>query len=94
MKINKSYISNKIASDASIIKSDGKLILDFFLSIIIDNLKYKKIKLSGFGSFENKKTKERLGRNPKTKESYVIKSYNKTYFKASKIVREVINWKI
>jgi nucleoid DNA-binding protein len=91
MKINKSYISNKIASDASIIKSDGKLILDFFLSIIIDNLKYKKIKLSGFGSFENKKTKERLGRNPKTKESYVIKSYNKTYFKASKIVREVIN---
>jgi nucleoid DNA-binding protein len=91
MNINKSDISNKIASDVSISKSDSKLILDFFLSVIRDNLKYKKIKLGGFGSFENKETKERLGRNPKTKESYVIKSYNKTYFNASKIVRKVIN---
>ena len=43
--------------------------------------KLNKVKLSGFGTFSFKKTPNRIGRNPKTGNSYIIPALNKINFK-------------
>ena len=48
-------------------------------------------KLSSFGSFSFKNTPKRLGRNPKTKDSYIIPEINKLNFKPSNKIKEKIN---
>ena len=69
------------------------LIDEFFLLIITNLIKEKKVKFSKFGTFSVKKKKQRIGRNPKTKESKIIKSRNVVLFKASKEFKEFISSK-
>ena len=56
------------------------LVDEFFLSIRSTLRSQKNIKLSGFGTFETFRTKERLGRNPKSMENFKIPSQNKVRF--------------
>jgi nucleoid DNA-binding protein len=51
----------------------------------------KKVKSPGFGSFEIKHTKPRIGRNPKTKEEFPIPSLKKVKFSLSKKAKQLIN---
>ncbi len=88
---NKNYISREISSSTKLSIDVSKKILESFLNIIKKNAKSKKIKLSHFGSFEFKITPKRIGRNPKTKESYIIPSMNKLNFKASNKIKKLIN---
>ena len=68
------------------------LIEDFFL-VLADNIKNeKKIKISNFGTFLVRKKKERIGRNPKTKEEKIISSRQVILFKPSKEFKDVINF--
>ena len=49
---------------------------------IIDNLKkYKKIKISNFGTFSIRSKRSRFGRNPKTKEKKIISERKVVLFK-------------
>ena len=67
------------------------LIEDFFL-IIIDNLiKYKKVKIAKFGTFSLRTKSSRIGRNPITKESKIISKRNVILFKPSKELKSNIN---
>ena len=67
------------------------LIEDFFLSII-DNLnKNKKVKISNFGTFTLREKNNRIGRNPKTKEEKIISKRNVVLFKPSKDFKTFIN---
>ena len=69
------------------------LIDDFFL-LIMDNLeKEKKLKISNFGTFSIREKKSRVGRNPKTKEKKIISERNVVLFKASNDFKEFINQK-
>ena len=88
---NKNYISRKIALNSRLSMKESKNFLDFFISIIKDNAKSRKIKLSRFGTFEYKKTPKRMGRNPKTIESYIIPIMKKLNFKASNKLKNFIN---
>ena len=88
---NKKYISKEISSSTKLSIDVSKKILESFLNIIKKNAKSKKIKLSHFGSFDFKNTPKRIGRNPKTKESYIIPSMNKLNFKASNKIKKLIN---
>ena len=63
-------------------------IFEIILKNIIDN---KKVKIAKFGSFSLRKKKQRLGRNPKTKESKIISERNVIIFKASKDFKKYIN---
>ena len=69
------------------------LIDELFSSIIVNLKNEKKLKISKFGTFSIRKKKERIGRNPKTKESKVISSREVVLFKPSKEFREFINIK-
>ena len=54
-------------------------------------LHLKKVKISKFGTFILRKKKERIGRNPKTKESKIISERNVILFKPSKELKNFIN---
>ena len=67
-------------------------LLEDILDIIAGNLKkYKKIKISKFGTFSLRSKKSRLGRNPKTKEKKIISERNVVLFKPSKDFKDYIN---
>ena len=67
------------------------LINEFFSSIIFNLNKEKKIKISKFGTFSIRSKKQRLGRNPKTKENKKISERNVVLFKPSKEFKEFVN---
>ncbi len=69
------------------------LIDEFFLLIIEDLIKEKKLKISNFGTFSIREKKSRIGRNPKTKELKNISSRFVVLFKPSKEFKELVNTK-
>ena len=92
MTIKKYNISSKIAVKLKTSINTSSALVDSFISIIIKETSSSKvIKLSKFGTFKRQSTPKRIGRNPKTKESYIIKKSNKLVFKASNIIKEVLN---
>ena len=73
-------------------KKISEQLLEDILEIILGNLKkYKKIKISNFGTFSLRLKKSRLGRNPKTKEKKIISQRNVVLFKPSKDFKNYIN---
>ncbi|MBW8383839.1 MAG: HU family DNA-binding protein, partial [Youngiibacter sp.] len=46
---------------------------------------------SGFGTFEVKERKARVGRNPKTNEEIQIPAFKQPAFKAGKDLKEIVN---
>ena len=91
MNFSKADIVKNINKKSLVSSNDAKSILESFLLLIKDKTKTKSVKLSGFGSFSFKKTTKRLGRNPKTKDSYIIPELNKLNFKPSNKIKENIN---
>ena len=51
----------------------------------------EKIKISGFGNFEVKNKKERIGRNPKTNEEIKIPPRKVVTFKTSQVLKNELN---
>tara|TARA_B100000029_G_scaffold501805_1_gene575969 strand:- start:1852 stop:2148 length:297 start_codon:yes stop_codon:yes gene_type:complete len=69
----------------------SKLIDDFFEIIISDLLRNNIVKLSAFGTFKIINKKERIGRNPKTKEETKISSRRVVKFIPSDLFKRKIN---
>ena len=67
------------------------LIDELFSSIVLNLKKEKKIKISKFGTFSIRDKKKRIGRNPKTKEEFLISSRKSISFTPSKKLSENIN---
>ena len=63
-------------------------IFNLFINNIISN---NVLKISNFGNFIKKNKKQRIGRNPKTKEVKVISSRNIIIFKPSNLLKKRIN---
>ena len=74
-------------------KQISESLIDEFFSLIVDNLKKeKKLKISKFGTFSIRSKKQRIGRNPKTKEEKMISNRNVVLFKPSKEFKDLINF--
>ncbi len=96
MRINltKKDLVNTIYMKVGFSKQISENLIDDFFSLIIESLiKEKKIKISKFGTFILRSKKQRLGRNPKTKEVKIISSRKVVLFKPSKDFKEYINLK-
>ena len=94
MRINltKKDLINQIYMQIGFSKLVSENLIDDFLSLLVENLiKEKKIKLSKFGTFTIREKKERIGRNPKTKENKIIKARKVVLFKPSKEFKEFVN---
>ena len=85
MNFTKNNLIKNIAKKSLVSAGEASGILESFLLLIKGKAKLKSVKLSSFGSFSFKKTPKRLGRNPKTKDSYIIPVSNKLNFKCRKI---------
>ena len=96
MRINltKKDLVNQVYMQVGFSKLISENLIDEFFSLIISNLtKEKKIKISKFGTFLIRTKKERVGRNPKTKEEKLISERNVVLFKPSNEFKDLINKK-
>ncbi len=89
--MNKKFIAKNISNELNINFSLSNKITNAFIKIIKNVSKDKNVKISGFGTFYKHKTPKRIGRNPKTKESYIIQPMEKISFKSSNIARKIVN---
>ena len=80
-------LSNKRGYSASFSK---KIIADL-IEVMINNIKISKLVLKNIGTFMTIKKNERFGRNPKTKEKFIIKARKSISFIASKNLIKNIN---
>tara|TARA_B100001093_G_C26232753_1_gene760947 strand:- start:236 stop:514 length:279 start_codon:yes stop_codon:yes gene_type:complete len=67
-----------------------KLINDFF-NAVVNNIKTKKCIIKNIGTFKIINKKERMGRNPKTKEEFIITKRKSVSFIASKKIVNFLN---
>ena len=96
MRINltKKDLVNLVYMQLGFSKQISENLVEDFLSSIVSNIKEEnKLKLSKFGTFSIREKKQRIGRNPKTKESKVISSREVVLFKPSKEFKDFVNLK-
>lgn len=91
MSLTKKNLINNLKKNSSLSINEASSIFESFILLIKSQSKFKSIKLSGFGTFSFKKTPKRVGRNPKTLDSYIIPEQRKLNFKPSNKVKEQIN---
>ena len=69
----------------------SKKIVDDLVNIFIQNIKSGNLNLKNIGSFKLLNKKERIGRNPKTKEEFIITSGKSLSFTSSKKIIDNLN---
>ena len=90
--MNKAELISAVATKADVSKKEAEAVVTAALDVITDALKEgEKVQLVGFGSFESKKRAERIGRNPKTKESIKIPASTIPTFKAGKALKDAVS---
>lgn len=93
--ITRNEIVEFINQEFGLSKKDcDDLVKEIIENIISGLLKNKQVKIHNFGTFKLKNKKERIGRNPKTKEEVMISSRNVIKFIPSKKIVNVLNKEI
>ena len=73
-------------------KKINEVLLEDIFEIILKNIiKYKKVKIAKFGTFSLRKKKQRIGRNPKTKEEFNISKRKVVAFYPSLSTKKKLN---
>ena len=89
--MNKSELTAVVAEKSGISKKDAeRVVAATFETITAELMKGKKVQLSGFGVFEVKERKARVGRNPSTKEAIQITASKAPVFKPSKTLKDMV----
>ena len=90
-QLTKKDISKKINLKIGLSKSYTNKITNNLILILKNLIKKEELNIKNFGSFSTINKNERIGRNPKNKESYLIKARKSLSFKISKNLNEKIN---
>ena len=69
----------------------SKKLINDLLNLLILSIKKDTLKLKNIGTFKVVKKKERMGRNPKTKESFIINAQKSINFISSKKLSNKLN---
>ena len=92
INLTKKEIINSIYMKIGFSKKISETLLEDILESVLKNIiKHKKVKISKFGTFILRRKNQRIGRNPKTKETKVISERNVILFKPSKDLKKYIN---
>ena len=90
--MNKSELIAAAAQSAGITKKDTERVLNAAIDVITQSLiRGEKVQLSGFGTFAAKYRKERVGRNPRTREQTQVPAAWVPTFSASKALKENVD---
>lgn len=91
MTITKSELVDEVIRTSGLKRFDANKFVDDFFEVITKSLESgDSVKVPGFGNFILRDKKERIGRNPKTKEEYVIESRRVVSFRTSNILKSAI----
>ncbi len=89
--MNKTELVARIAEVSGLTKKDAEAALNATLNAIQDSLvKGDKVVLTGFGTFEVRERKPRVGHNPRTRESIQIPAQKSPAFKAGKVLKDAV----
>lgn len=89
--MNKTELIAIAAENAGLTKKDTERVLNAAIdAITLALIKGEKVQLSGFGTFETKERKARIGRNPHTREAINIPATRIPDFKPSKALKDNI----
>jgi nucleoid DNA-binding protein len=93
--MNKSDLVDALASSAGMTKADASRAVDALFTpdsgVIAGALKAgKRVQITGFGTFEAKQRKARMGRNPRTGEQIHIAATKTPGFRAGKGLKDAI----
>ena len=90
--MNKTELIAAAAERSGMTKKDTEQVVSAAFDVIIAQLqKGEKVQISGFGTFEMKERKERVGRNPHTGEAVQIPASKVPTFKVSSTLKEKIS---
>lgn len=90
--MTKAEIVEKIYEKVGFSKRESADIVDTVFEIMKESLSDgEKIKISGFGNFVVRSKRERIGRNPHTREAITISARKVVTFKASQILKNAVN---
>ena len=89
-KMNKAQLVEAVSGSVCT-KKEAIAAVETVLETIKKALKKKEaVTISGFGTFNIKRTKARMGRNPRNGEAIKISARNKVSFKASKDLKTLL----
>ena len=93
--MNKSDLVDALASKTGMTKADAARAVDALFSpsngILASALKARtRVQITGFGTFESKHRKARMGRNPRTGEAIQIRATQTPAFRAGKGLKDAI----
>ncbi len=89
--MNKTDLIAITAESAGLTKKDTERVLNAAIDAITAALvRGEKVQLSGFGTFEAKERKARIGRNPHTRESIEIPATRVPTFNPSKGLKDLV----
>lgn len=90
--MTKVELINAIAEQAGLSKKDADAALKAVVNTVTEALKKgEKVQLVGFGTFEVRARGERVGRNPRTKETITIPASKAPAFKAGKALKDAVS---
>ena len=92
--IKKKDIIQALGNKTGFSSNLSKQIINDLVEILIKNIKNNNFNLKNIGSFKILNKKERIGRNPKTKEQFLISSRRSISFKPSKKISEDMDNKL
>ena len=92
--MQKTELIAKVAKDASVPQAEASKVVNATIQAIVDALKSgDKVTITGFGTFEVRKTAARTGTNPRTKQKIQIAAGQRATFSAGTLLREAVSGK-
>mgnify|MGYP002555004304 FL=1 len=92
--MNKTELVAAVAEKAEISKKDADSAVNAVIESIIEAVASKdKVQIVGFGTFEARERKEKIGKNPRTGEEIKIAASVVPAFKAGKALKDLVNKK-
>lgn len=89
--MNKTELVSRVAEVSGLTKKDSEVALNSMLGAIQESLVAgEKVVLTGFGTFEVRDRKARVGHNPRTGESISIPAQKSPAFKAGKVLKDAV----
>ncbi len=90
--MNKTELVAAVAAKSGISKKDADAAVAAVFDVIVDAIaEGDKVSLVGFGTFEQRTSKARVGCNPKTHENIEIPASKVPAFKAGKAFKDAVN---
>jgi DNA-binding protein HU-beta len=92
--MQKTELIARIAKEAGVSQVEAGKVVNTILKVVIETLKAgEKVTLTGFGTFEVRKTAARTGTNPRTKQKIHIAAGKRATFSAGTELRAAVSGK-